>query len=144
MKTLYAVAVAGLIAVGAWAQNGAARLEFEAASIRPASAGEEHVDIGMHIDGSMVRFNFLSVQACLRIAYEMKPYQLIGPEWIVNDHFNIMAKIPAGAGQDQVKAMLQNLLLDRFRMTVHREKRDFPVYAMSVSKGGLKFTETAL
>ena len=136
------IGLAGIAALIAFAQSGVSRLEFEAASIRATSAGGEHVDIGMHIDGSMVRFNFLSVQACMRIAYEMKTYQLIGPDWIVNDHFDITAKIPAGASQDQVKEMLQNLLTDRFRMTVHREKRDLPVYAMTVNKGGLRLKET--
>ncbi len=96
----------------------------------------------MHIDGSLVRFNYLSVLACMRIAYEMKPYQFIGPEWIVTDHFDITAKIPPGASQAQVRVMLQNLLLDRFQMTVHREKREFPVYAMTLGKGGLKLKET--
>jgi len=138
MKPFRPIAIAFLITAYAIAQN-----EFEAASIRPASTAEERVDIGMHIDGSLVRFNYLSVLGCMRIAYEMKAYQFIGPEWIVTDHFNIMAKLPAGANQDQVRGMLQNLLLDRFRMTVHREKRDLPVYAMTLGKGGLKLKETA-
>ena len=139
MKTLTTVAIAFLTTVCAIATQN----EFEAASIRLVAPTEERVDIGMHIDGSLVRFNYLSVQACMRIAYDMKPYQLIGPEWIVTDRFNITAKLPAGASQDQVRLMLQNLLLDRFRMTVHREKRDFPVYAMTIGKGGLKLSETA-
>jgi uncharacterized protein (TIGR03435 family) len=138
MKILRTIALSLLITAYAIAQN-----EFEAASVRPVATTEQRVDIGMHIDGSLVRFNYLSLLACMRIAYEMKPYQFIGPEWIVTDHFNIMAKLPAGASQDQVRAMLQNLLLDRFRMTVHREKRDFPVYAMTLGKGGLKLKETA-
>jgi uncharacterized protein (TIGR03435 family) len=138
MKILRTIALSHLITAYAIAQN-----EFEAASVRPVATTEQRVDIGMHIDGSLVRFNYLSLLACMRIAYEMKPYQFIGPEWIVTDHFNIMAKLPAGASQDQVRAMLQNLLLDRFRMTVHREKRDFPVYAMTLGKGGLKLKETA-
>jgi hypothetical protein len=42
----------------------------------------------------------------------------IAPEWALTDRFNIVAKIPAGTSEDQVRAMPQNLLLDRFRMTV--------------------------
>lgn len=110
--------------------------------MRPAATTVERVDLGMQIDGSLVRFNYLSLAACMRIAYDMKPYQFIGPDWIVSDRFNIVAKLPAGARQDQVRGMLQNLLLDRFRMSVHREKRDFPVYAMTLGKGGLKVKET--
>lgn len=137
MKTFCKFSIVLLLTACALAQN-----EFEAASIRLAAPTEERIDIGMHIDGSLVRFNYLSVLACMRIAYEMKPYQFIAPEWMLTDHFNIVAKIPAGTGEDQVRVMLQNLLLDRFRMTVHREKRDFPVYAMMIGKGGLKLKET--
>ena len=79
----------------------------------------------------------------MRIAYDVKNYQLIGPDWTVFDHFDITAKLPAGTGQDQVRAMLQNLLLDRFHMTIYREKRDLSVYALTVGKGGLKLNETA-
>lgn len=138
MKTFCKFSIVLLITACAIAQS-----EFEAASIRPAAPTEERVDIGMHIDGSLVRFNYLSVLACMRIAYEMKPYQFIGPEWTLTDRFNIVAKIPAGTNEDQVRVMLQNLLRDRFRMTVHREKRKFPVYAMTLGKGGLKLKETA-
>lgn len=138
MKLLRSLILAALFGV-----CGAAQTEFEAASIRPALPAEARVDIGMQIDGSLVRFNYLSVLGCMRIAYEMKPYQFIGPDWIVGNHFNITAKIPAGASQDQVRVMLQNLLLERFKMKIHREKRDFPVYELTVGKGGLKLKETS-
>ena len=38
--------------------------------------------------------------------------------------------------------MLQALLADRFQMKFHREKKDFPVYALVIAKGGLKLKET--
>lgn len=37
--------------------------------------------------------------------------------------------------------MCRNLLLDRFKMTVHFEKRDFLAYELTVAKGGLKMKE---
>jgi len=124
-------------------QSGVARVEFEVASIRPAAQAQARVDIGMHIDGSLVRFNFLSVRDCMRIAYEVKNYQLIGPDWFMTDHFDITAKLPAGTGQDRVHEMLRNLLSDRFRITIHREKRELPVYTLTLGKSGLKLKETA-
>src|SRR3954462_1851477 len=81
-------------------------VEFEVASIRPSAPEDGRVNVGMHIDGAQVRFSFLSLRDCMRIAYEVKNYQLMGPDWIVSDHFNISAKLPEGAGQDQVHAML--------------------------------------
>src|SRR5262249_24894260 len=39
-------------------------------------------------------------------------------------------------------AMLQKLLEDRFQIKIHREKKDLPVYALEVAKGGLKMQKS--
>jgi uncharacterized protein (TIGR03435 family) len=135
--------IAAFLPVLALAQSAAPRPEFEVASIRPVGPTEQRVDLGMHVDGAQVRFNFLSLRDCMRIAYQMKDYQFVGPDWIGSDRYNITAKLPAGAGQDQVREMLQNLLLDRFKMTVHHDTKDFPVYALVPGKNGIKLKESA-
>jgi len=75
-------AAAGFLPVLAIAQTAPSHLEFEVASIRPAAPEDAKVNIGMHIDGSQVRFNYLSVRDCIRIAWKIKEYQIIGPDWI--------------------------------------------------------------
>jgi uncharacterized protein (TIGR03435 family) len=52
--------------------------------------------------------------------------------------FDIAAKLPEGASEDQVPEMLQNLLADRFKLAVHRANTEQPGYALVVDKGGLK------
>jgi uncharacterized protein (TIGR03435 family) len=71
-------------------------------------------------------------------AYGVKNYQVSGPAWMDSDRFDVNAKIPAGATQDQFRLMLQKLLADRFHMTVHRENKEMPVYALVVGKNGHK------
>jgi uncharacterized protein (TIGR03435 family) len=39
--------------------------------------------------------------------------------------------------------MLQSLLEERFALKVHREKREGPVYLLTVNKGGLQINEAA-
>ena len=119
------------------------RLEFEVASIRPAAPMDASVKIGMHIDGSQVRFTDLSVRDCMRLAWQVKDYQIVGPEWVASDRWDITAKIPAGANSDQVPEMLQNLLADRFKITFHHDSKEFAVYALIAAKGGIKLKETA-
>jgi uncharacterized protein (TIGR03435 family) len=136
-------AIAAFAPLVAVAQTASPRAEFEVASIRPVAPQEARVDIGMHIDGSQVRFNFLSVRDCMRIAWQVPEYQIIGPDWVASDRFNISAKLPAGSTQDQVREMLRNLIKDRFKMTIHTEKREFAVYALVPGKNGLKLTESA-
>ncbi len=132
-----------LLPVLALAQAAPKHLEFEVASIRPVAPQEGRADIGMHIDGSQVRFNFLTVGECMQIAWQVKQYQVVGPEWVTSDRFNITAKIPDGAGgADNVREMLQNLIQDRFKLTFHKEKRDVAVFALIYGKAGLKMKET--
>jgi uncharacterized protein (TIGR03435 family) len=55
--------------------------------------------------------------------------------------FDIQAKLPPGASEDQVPEMLQALLADRFKLTIHREHKDQTVLALVVAKAGLKVKE---
>lgn len=55
--------------------------------------------------------------------------------------FDIVAKLPAGATPERVPQMWRQLLAERFKLAVHREKKEVPVYLLVVAKGGLKIKE---
>lgn len=97
----------------------------------------DHVNVGVHLDGSQMTARQLTLKDYVSIAYQMKIYQISGPDWLA-ERFDIAAKLPGEATMDQVPGMLQKLLADRFQMAFHKEKKDFPVYALTVAKGGLK------
>jgi uncharacterized protein (TIGR03435 family) len=142
-RTVLFAAIACFFPVFAVAQTAPGHLEFEVSSIRPAQQQDARVDVGMHIDGAQVRFNYLSVRDCMRIAWQVKDYQVVGPDWVGSDRFNITAKLPEGHnGQDQVDEMLQNLIKDRFKLTYHMDKKEMAVYALVAGKNGLKLKET--
>jgi uncharacterized protein (TIGR03435 family) len=70
----------------------------------------------------------------------LKSVQLIGgPDWIHDEHYDIVAKAPPNATNDQIPQMLQTLLADRFKLISHRETRVLPVLALALAKGGPKF-----
>jgi len=119
---------------------GQTRPEFEVASIKPAGDQVQQVGVGLHIDGSQVGLIYLSIKDIVGMAYQVKPNQISGPDWISSQRYNIAAKIPDGGNQNQVREMIQSLLADRFQMKMHREKRDFQVYAIGVGKNGIKMT----
>jgi uncharacterized protein (TIGR03435 family) len=52
------------------------------------------------------------------------------------------AKVPRGATVEQFRLMLQNLLGERFKLHIHKEKKELPVYALVVMKGGPKMKES--
>jgi uncharacterized protein (TIGR03435 family) len=84
----------------------------------------------------------LTLLAVILRAYDIPRFRLAGPSWIYTERFNIVAKVPAGATRDQFLAMLQNLLAERFKLTVHSETRQEPVFALMIDKGGPKMKES--
>ena len=129
------------------AQTPAAAPAFDVASIKPAppldpakiKAGTMH--IGMSIDKALVDIGSLSLADLIRIAYKLKQYQLVGPDWMGAQRFDIMAKMPEGGTKEQVPQMLQALLAERFKLTIHRDSKEHSVYALVVGKNGPKMKE---
>jgi uncharacterized protein (TIGR03435 family) len=122
---------------------------FEVASIKPAPPLQNLVAqiqsgklrLGMNIDGARVDINFVSLSGLITAAYRVKQFQIVGPDWLRSQYFEIHATIPEGATKDQVPEMLQALLAERFKLSAHRENKEQPVYALVVSKGGAKLKE---
>ncbi len=133
----------------AFAQAPAAAPAFEVATIKPAppldpskiATGQLH--LGMSTDAGRVDIGFLSLSDLIRTAYRVKPYQLSGPGWMSEQRWDIQATIPEGASADQVPEMLQALLADRFKLTIHRSTTEHSIYALIVGKNGSKLKEAA-
>ena len=128
-------------------QTPAAAPTFEVATIRPAPplnpammmAGKMHV--GMKIDAAKVDIGFMSINDLIVKAYDIKGYQLAGPDFLTTERFDILAKMPEGATKEQVPDMLKALLADRFKLAVHKETKTVSVYALVQVKGGPKLKE---
>jgi uncharacterized protein (TIGR03435 family) len=117
--------------------------QFEVASIRPsAPMTGDHIDVGVHVDGSQIRVVSLNLKDYISTAYKLKIYQIQGPDFMGGERFDITAKLPAGAKESDVPDMLKALLADRFQMKAHLDTKDFPVYGLVVAKGGLKMKES--
>src|SRR5579863_8656814 len=141
MSVARAIVIAAGAAAAVFAQT-APRPQFEVASIRPSPTSVEQTGgVGLHFDGAQVRIDHLTLKDYIVIAYKTKISQISGPDWISSDRFDIAARLPAGSSQSQVLEMLQTLLEDRFQLKIHREKREFPVYALVLGKGPLKLKE---
>src|SRR5437762_6810342 len=80
-----------------------ARVEFEVASIKPSGPQQQGTaSVGVHIDGAQVRCSFLSIKDYIGMAYRMKAYQVMGPDWLASERFDISAKLPEGAKPSQI------------------------------------------
>ncbi|HWE52706.1 MAG TPA: TIGR03435 family protein [Bryobacteraceae bacterium] len=124
---------------------------FEVATVKPAGPMQNlpaqvlsgKIHIGMRVEGDRVDIGSMSLASLIQTAYKVKPWQVAGPGWISDQRFDIVATIPAGVPHDQVPQMLQALLADRFKLTVHHETREHSVYALVVAKGGVKMLPVA-
>ena len=54
----------------------------------------------------------------------VKRYQLSGRSWMNETRWDILAKIPEGQPADRAPEMMQNLLVERFKLSIHRENRE--------------------
>lgn len=116
---------------------------FEVATVKPsAPKPEAQVKVGVHIDGAQIRIVGLTFRDYAARAFGVKVAQVSGPDWTANDRFDISATLPAGSTPAQLPEMLQALLADRFGLKVHKEKKEFPVYALELGKGPLKLKES--
>lgn len=126
-----------------------ARLEFDVASVKPAPPPTDgRIRISMDggpgtPDPGRLNFEFVNLRMVLAKAYAVKSYQISGPSTLDSERFNMTAKVPAGTTKDQFNVMLQNLVTDRFKMTLHHEKKELPAYALVVAKGGVKMKVAA-
>jgi uncharacterized protein (TIGR03435 family) len=134
------------IAGAAFGQSGSAPA-FEVASVKvsePPPPGVTIFRVGSlpdSTDPGRVTYRDVTIKQLAARAYGVKEYQVEGPEWLDGEHYDIIATIPQGSDKAQVGLMMQRLLAERFKLTVHHESKPMPVYTLSVAKGGPKLHE---
>jgi uncharacterized protein (TIGR03435 family) len=139
-KIVAGVGAAVLASCGLFGQ--AAPPAFEVASVKPAAPQTDgQVMVRMGGDAGQVDYTNVNLKQVLAKAYDVRSYQIAGPSWIDSEHYDIIAKVPDGVPKEQIPAMLQALLAERFHMTIHRETKEQSVYAIVVGKNGPKLTK---
>jgi uncharacterized protein (TIGR03435 family) len=77
----------------------------------------------------------------ITIAYHINWNRVSGPSWLNEQYCSIVATLPAGSTKDQVPAMVQTLLADRFKLSVHHDQKVESVYLLVPDKNGAKLKE---
>ena len=121
---------------------------FDVATIKqappfdPAKMMSGGVRMGARIDGARAEYSMMSMADLICKAYDVKPHQVSGPDWMKTTRWDIQATIAEGATKDQVNLMLQSLLKERFKMEIHKESKEQNIYALVQAKGGAKLKES--
>jgi uncharacterized protein (TIGR03435 family) len=135
VATVGASMMPGLLAQSAQLTTpGAGSPAFEVASIKPNKSGSRLLMMQPQPGGRFAATN-VTLGMLIRNAYQLPPFRILGgPNWMESDRFDIAAKAADEAAQDQIRLMLQKLLAERFRLRVHGETREQPVFELVVAR----------
>lgn len=141
LHALVAVATAGATLIGQQAPAPA----FEVATVKRMQPGDSRQPgIQPLQPGGLWRAVGLTLREFVRLAYGnpvalLKSQIVGGPAWVDADRFEIVAKVPDAVLLDDpshpVSMMLRGLLEERFKLALHRETRQLPVFEMVLAAG---------
>jgi uncharacterized protein (TIGR03435 family) len=137
----------------AWQKAAGGKLEFNVASVKqdtspsaqarvmptsnvPLAPGDAYPE-----NGGLFRATRWPLIVYISFAYKLMPDQLQAlstelPRWAVSDTFDIEARADANPTKDQMRLMMQSLLEDRFKLVLHSESHERPVFALILEKPG--------
>jgi uncharacterized protein (TIGR03435 family) len=138
----------GVVSLAANAQP-----RFEVASVKPAQPDAEISSMNggplpagpFNISGKdpgRITWTNMWLSRMIQVAYDFPADRISGPASLDTAHYDIVATVPMGTSVDDFKRMVQNLLAERFNLTVHRGAKDVSGYALEVAKNGLKITKS--
>jgi uncharacterized protein (TIGR03435 family) len=123
--------------------NAQSREAFDVASVKPNTTRGGGTYPGLAPGGKRFTAINLPLTALIMLAYDATPRQISGvPGELDKVGYDIEASCDHPMTKEQASRMLQTLLADRFKLAVHREGRDQPIYALVIGKGGPKLHES--
>jgi uncharacterized protein (TIGR03435 family) len=141
-----------ILALVAWSTAAAAQQQqpvpanspaFDAASVKPSKPNIRGYSI-QPLPGRLTTTN-TTLRMLIAVAWRVYDVQVSGgPKWLDSDRYDIEAKAEGTSrpSNAELMEMLQKLLVDRFSLEFHREKKEIPAYSLEVGKGGPKFQES--
>jgi bla regulator protein blaR1 len=149
---------------------GATTAGFESVFIQPNTTGKAMPPFNIIAgpDGNFVGFKFSNAEfrathatlpQIIRMAYGVLDFQISGgPDWLSREKYDVAARFLNGmedakfwslpqdeqtSRMDQRRLELQALLADRFRLVVHRETRQLPIYSLTIAANGPKLQKAS-
>jgi uncharacterized protein (TIGR03435 family) len=114
------------------------------ATIRPSQP--EDPSKGLIVQMGHIRAANATLSDLITNTYGIHPKQLVGaPAWVDQDRFDIIATY-SGEGQPsprQIQSLVRKLLAQRFKLSLHRDKKELSVYALSKTGSVPKLTRSA-
>ena len=117
-------------------QRPSGQAAFDVASIKESKSLASGGGMRLMPDGG-IRAQHIPARFLITIAFDLKGFQLIGaPDWLATTYYDVSAKPEGTATRAQTFAMLQQLLIDRFKLVYHREPREIDGYSLVQARPG--------
>jgi len=134
-------------AVPQWQTNAGGKMAFDVASVKlnksglPPSGDTPYANVAMgpgdyySPTGGLFTATNLPVYNYIVFAYKATANQTLNlraqvPKWVLSDRYDIQARVEGNPTKDQMRLMMQALLADRFKLAIHNETRQLPVFAL--------------
>src|SRR5579872_3952200 len=139
-----------LVITAVQAQSPRAQPRFEVASVKPGppdgigSMNGGPLPVGpfnqTNHDPGRITWTNVRLGRVIQVAFDIN--RISGPDWLFGDVVTIVATVPEGTSVGDFRLMVQSLLAERFKLTVHRETKQVSGYALEVGKNGPKLRES--
>ena len=123
-------------------QDQTGRPQFDAASVRINRSSDRP---STRYDAARVILQKASIKHLVRRAWPLPDYQVVWPDWVAGDRgslgYDVSVTFPPDTTAERLQLMFQDLLAERFGLTVHWETRDVRAFEVRVSERGPKLRE---
>jgi bla regulator protein blaR1 len=141
--------ISGRTSVTDWQTAAGGKQSFEFASIRPNTSGSDASSMNIptgpgeldSTNGGVFAGKNISLVSYIYFAYKLTGTQLQLlipqlPPWILKDRYDIDARASGHPNKDRMRLMVQTLLEDRFKLAIHFESHQLPVFALLLDNSG--------
>jgi uncharacterized protein (TIGR03435 family) len=127
-----------LTTLAAYGQSGVEPPKYEVASIKPNTGNDFRFAFRIEPSGPLAATG-ITLKRLMMTAYNVQGFRILGgPDWVVSRRWDVQAKPDRAVSPDQIRPMLRALLENRFQLRSHSEKRQLPVYELTVDRRGSK------
>ena len=135
MKPAIVLLMTTLVGYG---QSGIDPPKYEVASIKPDTVNDFRFAFRIEPSGRLAATG-ITLKRLMMTAYNVQDFRIVGgPDWMVSRRWDVQAKPDRVVSPEQIRPMLRALLENRFQLRSHSEKRQLPVYELSVDRKGSK------
>jgi uncharacterized protein (TIGR03435 family) len=118
---------------------------FDVASIRLTNLNTDDDSTSDHVEispGGRLTMRSIRLNSCVKWAYGVQDAQIVDRVGLTAERYDIVAQAAGPTADKNLKLMMQALLADRFKLALHREKKELAIYKLVVAKSGPKFRKS--